>query len=163
MAFTHPSVRFQESPLHNARTLDALLGMAKKTGRREAQMALETLKDLFLTNLLPRDRALRAFSAQRLTHPGVTDAALIAWRFEDDLKGRFGALVSALAEGCDNSLLFYKCVCMKYVSDLIAGTAEARPALLSVLINKLGDPDRKARARRGAVVVCVGWGGGGRH
>ena len=113
LTHTRHVARTQESPLHNARTLDTLLGMARKTGRREAQMALETLKDLFLTNLLPHDRPLRAFASQRLGHPGVTDALLVAWRFEDDLKRRFGALVGAIAEGVDNPLLFYKCMCMK--------------------------------------------------
>ncbi len=43
----------QEHPFYGLKTLEALLGSAKKKDRREISMACETLKDLFITNLLP--------------------------------------------------------------------------------------------------------------
>jgi ribosome biogenesis protein MAK21 len=48
----------QAAPLFRIKHVDTLLGMATKKNRREAVMAIDTLKDLFTTNLLPSDRKL---------------------------------------------------------------------------------------------------------
>lgn len=48
----------QSATLHRLRVLETLIALASKKGRREAMMALDTLKDLFLNNLLPSDRKL---------------------------------------------------------------------------------------------------------
>ncbi len=45
----------------------SLLTMAKKKGRRETMMAIDALKDLFLSDLLPGDRKLMFFYQQPLT------------------------------------------------------------------------------------------------
>jgi len=42
--------------------LETLLGLAQKKGRRENTIACETLKDLFITNLLPSNRKLKCAS-----------------------------------------------------------------------------------------------------
>ena len=41
--------------------------MAKKKGRRESMMAIDALKDLFLSDLLPAQRKLKFFYQQPLT------------------------------------------------------------------------------------------------
>jgi ribosome biogenesis protein MAK21 len=41
--------------------------MAKKKGRRESMMAIDALKDLFLSDLLPTQRKLKFFYQQPLT------------------------------------------------------------------------------------------------
>ena len=48
----------QEAPTLRLRTLDALLTMAGKSGRRDTQLAIDTLTDLFINTLLPK-RPLR--------------------------------------------------------------------------------------------------------
>lgn len=35
-----------------------MMSLARKKGRRESQIAIETLKDLFLNNFLPSERKL---------------------------------------------------------------------------------------------------------
>jgi hypothetical protein len=45
----------------------SLISMAKKHGRRESMMAIDALKDLFLSDLLPTDRKLLFFYQQPLT------------------------------------------------------------------------------------------------
>jgi len=51
------ALRIQESPLFRLSTLDSLLNSAAKKNRRESELAVLTLKDLFLSSLLP-DRKL---------------------------------------------------------------------------------------------------------
>ena len=50
----------QESPLHSLKHLQTSLfnNMAKKKSRREAMLAMDSIKDLLINNLLP-DRKLR--------------------------------------------------------------------------------------------------------
>jgi ribosome biogenesis protein MAK21 len=49
----------QESPVHNLEYFrQHLLNMAKKKSRREAILAIDSVKDLLLNNLLP-DRKLK--------------------------------------------------------------------------------------------------------
>jgi ribosome biogenesis protein MAK21 len=50
--------------------------MAKKKGRRETMMAIDALKDLFLSDLLPSDRKLVFFYQQPLTFAVRVFAAL---------------------------------------------------------------------------------------
>ena len=56
------TLQTQKSPVHNANTLDILLNMVRKKGRREALLALKEVKHLFLEELLPDDRKLKTFS-----------------------------------------------------------------------------------------------------
>jgi hypothetical protein len=44
-----------------------LLNLARKKGRRESEMAIEALKDLFIHNLLPNNRKLMYISFSLLT------------------------------------------------------------------------------------------------
>jgi ribosome biogenesis protein MAK21 len=60
------AVLIQENPLANLRFVEALLTMAKKKGRREAEIATSTLKDVFFACLLP-DRNLRYFHTHTCT------------------------------------------------------------------------------------------------
>ena len=60
------TLQTQKSPVHNAATLDTLLNMVSKKGRREALLALKEVKQLFLEELLPDDRKLKTFSQVRL-------------------------------------------------------------------------------------------------
>lgn len=54
-------MQIQESPVHTLQYLEQLLSMGKKKGRREAGLAVDALKRLFLEDLLPKDRKLRRF------------------------------------------------------------------------------------------------------
>lgn len=58
----------QEAPILRLRLIDQLISMASRKSKREAQMAIETLKDLFMNTLLPKDRKLKLFKDQPLTH-----------------------------------------------------------------------------------------------
>ncbi|KAG9577674.1 CBF-domain-containing protein, partial [Aureobasidium melanogenum] len=53
----------QESPLHNTKAFETLLGLARKKSRNQALMAVAAIKDLLgQGDVLPGDRKLRAFT-----------------------------------------------------------------------------------------------------
>ncbi len=70
-------------------SLKRLLTMATKKGSREAILATEALRDLFVNDLLPPNRRLRFFEQQPLPEdsslrPGAE--TLLYWLLEDKIK-----------------------------------------------------------------------------
>ena len=55
------TLQTQKSPLHNMHSLDTVLNMVRKKGRREALLALNEVKQLFMEEIIP-DRKLKLFS-----------------------------------------------------------------------------------------------------
>jgi ribosome biogenesis protein MAK21 len=79
----------QEAPLYRLDSLKRLLNMATKKGSREAVLATEALRDMFVNDLLPPDRRLRFFEQQ----PFPQDSSLrpeaetlLYWLLEDHIK-----------------------------------------------------------------------------
>ncbi|KAJ8309042.1 hypothetical protein KUTeg_013916 [Tegillarca granosa] len=114
----------QESPVHNLNSLDSLISMVKKKGRRESMMAAETIKELFLSYLLP-DRKLRLFTQNPLLgavqmssgNKDILDKRILVWGFEEKLKTKYTAFIQAI------------------------------DTLLTMLVNKVGDPDYKLASK----------------
>ncbi|GFO27381.1 CCAAT/enhancer-binding protein zeta-like, partial [Plakobranchus ocellatus] len=144
----------QESPLHNMSSLDSLISMAGKKGKREAMMAVDTLRDLFLTGLLPDTRKLRAFNQQPFLEletlsKGSIDARdkfLMMWFFESLLKKKYAELIKSLGDLSFDTLQATKEKAVSTISQLLSGKPEQENILLSMLVNKLGDPAVKSKA-----------------
>jgi hypothetical protein len=140
------------SPLHALRHVDALLAAARAKGRREASAAGAALKDLFLSNLLPRARKLRTFESRAGAVVAAAGAAplsaerLVWWAWEDALKARvslfFDALDAAAADGLPHS----KLAALRAAAELLAARPEGEERALGLLVHKLGDPARAAAA-----------------
>lgn len=137
------TLTIQSSPFHCLSRLGQLITMASKKARRESMMAVDSLKDLFINNLLPDDRRLRFFHQNPLHHPDVTDAHLVVWFYEHCLKTAFAQLVGVLASGMDDAVDNHKRACIRAANALLAAKPEQEAVLLAMLVNKLGDPDRK--------------------
>lgn len=78
----------QNDPVHNLDIIDNLFTMANKKGKREAQLAIQSLRELFVMFLLP-DRPLRYISQQPLEDESVNDHILVLFYFEHLLKQRY--------------------------------------------------------------------------
>jgi ribosome biogenesis protein MAK21 len=139
----------QESPLHALRHLDSLLALARKHGRRESQQALEALKDLFLSNLLPDDRRLVPFAARPLNASGVRGDTLVWWLFEDELKARYTEMLNVLGRHLSDALEHFKLAALRTVAALLTDKPEQEAALLTMLVNKMGDPENKIASKAG--------------
>lgn len=118
----------QESPMHRLNVLDALLKMAGRKGKREAIMAVDTLKDLFLSDLLP-DRKLLYFHEQPVPQDGAGDSteaerATVFWYFEDAIKSRYAQFVQHLEGAMQDSLPHVKKKGCRVAFDLIRAKPE---------------------------------------
>jgi ribosome biogenesis protein MAK21 len=153
----------QESPIHNVKALEALLGLASKRSRSQAVDVLRALKDLFAQgSLMPADRRLYAFA----THPGfrakfgkkswtkgqplpkgVEEAHLMAWAFEDWLKEQYFEILKILETWSNDEIEFAKARAISYVYELLKEKPEQEANLLRLLINKLGDPVKKVASQ----------------
>ncbi|KAJ3163027.1 hypothetical protein HDU86_002196 [Geranomyces michiganensis] len=138
----------QESPLHTlAHLRDQLVnGMARKKARREAVMAIDSVKDLLLSTLLP-DRKLKYFRDQPLQSPDVKPLHLVSWYFEDGLKKTYYEFIKLLEELARDPLLHVKNKMIQYIFDLLAAKPEQEQNLLALLTNKLGDQDKKLASK----------------
>jgi ribosome biogenesis protein MAK21 len=150
----------QESPLHNVKALETLIGLAKKRSRAQAVDVLRALKDLFAQgSLLPGDRRLYTFAAQpglvagfsklktwnlgeEMPH-SVKHSQLMAWYYEDWLKEQYFEILKTLEVWCNDEIEFSKSRAVNYVYELLKEKPEQESNLLRLLINKLGDPIKK--------------------
>jgi ribosome biogenesis protein MAK21 len=155
----------QESPLHNVKALDTLVGLAGKRSRAQAVDVLRSLKDLFAQgNLLPGDRKLKHFGSQTFLSAafakhgnkwtekdplpsGLEPSHLIIWAFEDHLKDQFFEIIKVLEVWCNDEIEFSRTRAVSYVFELLKEKPEQEANLLRLLVNKLGDPGKKIASR----------------
>lgn len=155
----------QESPLHTKKAFEQLLGLSRKKSRNQALMAVAALKDLLGQGVvLPADRKLRAFGKQ----PGLLSALqgksgrwrrgedlpggiqkihLITWAYEDWLKRMYFELLQILESWCSDEVEYSRGRALTYVFELLKDKPEQEENLLRLLVNKLGDTDRKIASR----------------
>jgi ribosome biogenesis protein MAK21 len=162
----------QESPVHTTKSLENLLGLAKKRSRGQAVTALGAIKDLFGQGVvLPADRRLRTFNTQ----PGllgtlqtdpmsdwkvgdplpgkITVAHLISWAYEDWLKEMYFEMLKVLEVWCNDEIEYARSRAVTYVFELLRDKPEQESNLLRLLVNKLGDPDKKIASRTSYLIL----------
>ncbi|KYK55957.1 CCAAT-box-binding transcription factor [Drechmeria coniospora] len=160
------TLAIQESPVHNIRATDALIALASKKSRAQAIGAIGALVDLLGPGtLLPSDRRLRPFHSQpgllgtlqktsvRSWNPSqplpgkVTGAHLIAWMYEDWLKETYFKIIQLLEAWCSDEIEYSRVKAVDFVYGLLKEKPEQESNLLTLLVNKLGDRDRKIASR----------------
>ncbi|KOS46120.1 hypothetical protein ACN38_g2922 [Penicillium nordicum] len=159
------TLNVQESPLHNTKALETLIGLGKKRSRAQAVEVLRSLKDMFAQGtLLPSDRRLKSFTNQ----PGLVAAfqgaggrwnekdplpgglkksELIVWAFENIVKDQFFEVIKILEIWCNDEIEFSRTRAVSYVYELLKEKPEQETNLLRLLVNKLGDPGKKISSR----------------
>ncbi|KAL7689992.1 putative CCAAT-binding factor [Plasmopara halstedii] len=140
------TLTIQASPLHSLLRLGQLITMASKKARRESLMAIDSLKDLFLNTLLPNEAKLRFFHQHPLRAALHSPGHLVLWFFEHCLKSVYTQLLNVLASGMDDAIDCHKRACLRTTNALLKAKPEQEVVLLAMLVNKLGDPDRKIAA-----------------
>lgn len=156
----------QESPVHTTKSFESLLILAKKRSRGQAVTALGALKDLLGVGVvLPADRRLRTFATQPgllgtleetpisdwrqgQKLPGqITKTHLISWAYEDWLKESYFDMLKVLEGWCNDEIVYARSSAITYVYELLKEKPEQESNLLRLLVNKLGDPDKKISSR----------------
>lgn len=111
--------------------------------------ALAAIKDLLASGVvLPSDRKLKQFAKQvGLGSSGVTDLHLLIWTYEDWLKSFYFEVVKVLEGLCSDQLEFARSHAVGYVWELLKEKPEQEANLLRLLVNKLGDSDKKVSSK----------------
>ncbi|CAG8468964.1 7721_t:CDS:10, partial [Dentiscutata heterogama] len=140
------SVLVDESPIHAVHALDTLMSMAKKKGRDEAVQAIDCLMHLMIESILP-NRKLKYFRDQPLNDPKVSDKHLIVWAFEDYIKNYYYELLRVIETLSHDVLTFVRQKMISIIFTLFKEKPEQEQNLLRLLVNKLGDKERKVASK----------------
>ncbi|KHJ31664.1 putative arm repeat-containing protein [Erysiphe necator] len=162
----------QESPVHTMKSFESLIGLAKKRSRGQAVIALAALKDLLgAGSMLPSNRRLRKFEDQpgllgtlvenSVRHwnvgqklPGsLSKVHLISWAYEDWLKDSYFEILKIMESWCNDEIVFARSRVVTYVYELLRDKPEQEANLLRLLVNKIGDPDRKIASRTSYLIL----------
>ncbi|KAG0671272.1 RNA-binding ribosome biosynthesis protein mak21 [Kluyveromyces marxianus] len=135
----------QESPLHNIKSLDTLVGFCGKKSRNSALQALNALKDLFLNGLLP-DRKLKFFKNQNLSML-LNKRTLAVLYFEDYLKNLYFKILEILEKLSHDPIIYVRLQVLNHIFDLLSAKPEQEFNLLKLGVNKLGDIDNKVASK----------------
>jgi len=129
----------QESPLHTMKSLETLLGLARKKSRSQAVSSMAAIKDLFGPgSVLPEDRKLRLFSKQpEIGAREATAEHLIIWAYEDWLKNFYFEVLTTLEGLCADPLVFPRINAIGFIHSLLNSKPEQEANLLRLLVNKL--------------------------
>jgi len=84
----------QESPYHRLALIDELLKISGEKNVRNARVAIDALKELFLNSLLPPHQL--SYFYQHEFSKDTGDEQLKKWYFEDAVKARFSTFVTIL-------------------------------------------------------------------
>uniref|UniRef100_A0A8C8R5J1 CCAAT/enhancer-binding protein zeta n=1 Tax=Pelusios castaneus TaxID=367368 RepID=A0A8C8R5J1_9SAUR len=142
----------QDGAVHSLQFVETLVNLIKKKGsRRQSLMALDTFKELLLSDLLPDNRKLHTFSQhpfnklEKLSsgNRDSRDRRLILWYFEHQLKHLVAEFVQVLETLTHDSLVASKARALAVAHELLCNKPEEEKALLVQLVNKLGDPQNK--------------------
>ncbi|NXP02378.1 CEBPZ protein, partial [Thinocorus orbignyianus] len=142
----------QDSAVHSLQFVETLISLIKKKGsRNQNHMALDTLKELLLSDLLPDNRKLWSFSQRPFNNiekmssgnRDSRDRRLLLWYFEHQLKLQVAEFVQALETLGHDSLTATKSRALAVAHELLCNKPEQEKVLLVQLVNKLGDPQNK--------------------
>lgn len=150
------TVLIQDAPVHTLEHIENLVAQVKKTGgRRQGLMALDTLKELLLSDLLPEHRKLSTFSQHPFDkleekasgNKDARDRRLILWYFEHLLKLHIAEFVVALDRLAHDTVQATKMRALITAFELLRERQEQEKVLLAQIVNKLGDPDYKMASK----------------
>ncbi|KAJ9588204.1 hypothetical protein L9F63_018425, partial [Diploptera punctata] len=149
------TIAIQDGPMFTLPLLRNLISMAKVSKKNECNLVIDTLTDLFLSDLLRPERKLRTFencplalldkysSGNYITRKSY----LMYWYYEDQLKQLYSTFVAALQAAAHDTVERTKEKAISAMYKLLAGNPEQEAVLLKNLINKLGDPSQKVASK----------------
>jgi ribosome biogenesis protein MAK21 len=160
------TLAIQESPVHNVKAFEALFVIASKRSRSQAIGALGAIVDLLGPGLiLPAGRRLRNFhsqpgllgslhaascrtwSAGDALPGGVDEAHLISWAYEDWLKDLVFKVIQILEIWSNDEVEHSRSRALEFVFGLLREKPEQEANLLRLLVNKIGDRERRVASR----------------
>lgn len=137
-------------------------GPAGQTNSRVAQMTAEALEDLFLNTLLPSDRKLLTLSQRPLfryeggggkktsSQKTLSPRILILWRFEEMVKEKYDIFLRKyMTHTLHEGVVTQKIATLRLAATFLRSIPEGESHLLAMIVNKLGDPEKKTASSAG--------------
>jgi ribosome biogenesis protein MAK21 len=149
--------------IHKLYALDMLLDLAgcgvtnsghnNVPNSRIGQMASEALADLFINTLLPRDRKLISLEQRPLylyENKTLSPRILLLWRYEEMMKIRYASYLQRyLGRTLGGEDELSKKNALVTASSLLKEVPEGEEVLLTLIVNKIGDPAKKIASAAG--------------
>ncbi|XP_070497561.1 nucleolar complex protein 1 [Chironomus tepperi] len=144
----------QSNPLPNLSSLDLLITLTKFSNKNSSDI-LEPVTNLFKF-LLPSHRKLVPLdqrgndwkNLKKMTIDQATRNDIYAhWYFENELKGRYNTYLQHLQGSLQNGKEINKIKAIISASNLLKTCPEREAYLLTILVNKFGDPDKKIASK----------------
>ncbi|XP_046675604.1 CCAAT/enhancer-binding protein zeta-like isoform X2 [Homalodisca vitripennis] len=144
-------VIIQDAPVYNLSALRNLVNMVKVSKKKECMTVMETLTELFHSDLLRPGRKLLKFEQhplsmlQELTSGNAMSRKkyLSYWVFEDHLKNLYAQFVHSLDIVSKDTVDAHREKAVTAMYKLLSRNPEQEVVLLKNLVNKLGDPNQK--------------------
>ncbi|XP_066138108.1 CCAAT/enhancer-binding protein zeta-like [Euwallacea fornicatus] len=154
------TVAIQNNPVCNLEMLRNMVNMVKVGKKNECFTVMETLTELFLSELLKPNQKLIPFHSKPLSMVNEMSSGngikrrkiLSLWHFEDQLKEVFSSFVLALNRAAQDTVDSNKEKAIAAMFKLLSGNPEQEKNLLSNIINKLGDPSQKVASK---AIYCL--------
>ncbi|XP_057318015.1 CCAAT/enhancer-binding protein zeta [Microplitis mediator] len=154
----------QENPKYNLSRLINLVSQVKGSRHSHSNLLITSLRDLFLSDLLHPQYKLLKFEEQNLdkiassnqstiiNRDGQTKKLLAYWYFEDQLREQYEKFITYLSAVASDTIDTNREKAISIMTDLLIGNSEQEHQLLSLLVNKIGDPKSKVASK---VIFCL--------
>ncbi|GMH49823.1 hypothetical protein TL16_g00626 [Triparma laevis f. inornata] len=139
----------QGQPFLNVGMLGELIDLGGKE-KRVANMVCDSLRDLFTENLLPNRKLIPMKDRPLSDYVGgdkvISPRLIMLWRFEELLKQYYSSYINMLRTMLDDTLETTKRFGLHCATGLLTNAPEGEEQLLTMIVNKLGDPQKKSAA-----------------
>eukprot|EP01132_Coremiostelium_polycephalum_P002932 gene2932-3655_t len=144
----------KKAPIYRLSSLDLLLNFASKKSERDRELAIQSLKDLFINSLLPNNK-LKRFVDRLPINNDTKKEELVQWYFEDLLKIRYQIFIGILEKLAKDQNARIRMIATATIQYLLIKKPEQEDVLLSLLVNKLGDSDGSNSSKAVKLLVKV--------
>lgn len=145
----------QSNPLPNIQPLESLITLTKLSNKTNIDV-FDVLTDLFINSLLPPNRKLIPMQNRgndwkilknKTLDKATKDQIYAYWHYENELRDHYHGYLLNLQASLQNGKEVNKMKAIISASKLLKSCPERENFLLTVLVNKFGDPDKKIASK----------------
>jgi ribosome biogenesis protein MAK21 len=143
-------LQLQEAPLYGGEWLRRLLELAKSKSRHESLLAVNSLVEAFKLVLPPpalKRRLLYLKQRKWAAYREVSDKTLLVCQWEDAVKRAYFEFLKVVEIMLADQIAHSRGTALRILGQLAASKEEQATNVLTMLVNKLGDPDRRLASR----------------
>eukprot|EP00189_Rhodosorus_marinus_P007251 CAMPEP_0184751602 /NCGR_PEP_ID=MMETSP0315-20130426/43133_1 /TAXON_ID=101924 /ORGANISM="Rhodosorus marinus, Strain UTEX LB 2760" /LENGTH=869 /DNA_ID=CAMNT_0027230875 /DNA_START=122 /DNA_END=2731 /DNA_ORIENTATION=- len=142
------TLSIQESPVHHLDELLKLLNYCSKKSARVKHLSVLAFQDLLLNDLLP-DKPLRSFQSRTgpRTREGLSKRHMLYAYFESELKKAVSKFFEIVRLESLEGVAHMRTSAISTAYNVLVDKPEGERLLLGIVVNKLGDPERKVATK----------------